>query len=60
MHVYGGLPQGETNGREGGKEMTLRCERMEVHYIYTYEDSIMKPTKHCLKRKGIRERGMGI
>jgi hypothetical protein len=26
MHVYGGLPQGETNGREGGKEMTLRCE----------------------------------
>jgi hypothetical protein len=21
---------------------------MEVHYIYTYEDVIMKPTKHCL------------
>jgi hypothetical protein len=22
---------------------------MEVHYIYAYEDRIMKSTKHCLK-----------
>jgi hypothetical protein len=29
-------------------------KRIEVHFIYTYEDSIMKPTKHCLE-KGIME-----
>jgi hypothetical protein len=23
---------------------------MEVHYVYTYEDSIMKPTNECLKK----------
>jgi hypothetical protein len=23
---------------------------IEMHYVYTYEDSIMKPTKHFLKR----------
>jgi hypothetical protein len=33
-----------------GKGKDTRMKRMEVHYIYTYEDSIMKPTKHCLKR----------
>jgi hypothetical protein len=33
-------------------------KRMEVHHIYTYEDSIMNPTKHCLK-KGEGERGSG-
>jgi hypothetical protein len=32
-----------------GKERLLRVKRMEVRFIYTYEDSIMKHTKHCLK-----------
>jgi hypothetical protein len=34
-------------------------ERMGVGFIYTSEDSIMKPAKHCLKRKG-GGRGMEI
>jgi hypothetical protein len=25
-------------------------KRMEVYCIYTYKDSILNPTKHCLKR----------
>jgi hypothetical protein len=29
-------------------------KRMEVHCIDTYEDSTMKPTKHCLQ---VREEG---
>jgi hypothetical protein len=33
-------------------------KRMEVHYIYTYEDSIIKPTKYCLK-KGENGEGNG-
>jgi hypothetical protein len=37
----------------------LRDEEMEVCYIYTYEGSIMKPTKHCLKEGRKRERGNG-
>jgi hypothetical protein len=28
-----------------------RLKRIEVHYIYMYEDSIIKPTKHCLKSR---------
>jgi hypothetical protein len=32
---------------------------MGVYCIYTYEDSTMKPTKHCLKGRK-RERGIGI
>lgn len=31
---------------------------MEVHYKYTYENSIMKPTTHCLKKEG-EEEGKG-
>jgi hypothetical protein len=29
---------------------------MEECYIYTYEDSVMEPTKHCLERGGRDER----
>jgi hypothetical protein len=31
-------------------------KRTEVNYIYTHEDSRMKPTKHCLKKVD-KERG---
>jgi hypothetical protein len=39
---------------EGEEERTLKDEEGEVQYIYTYEDSVTKPTEHCLKR-GRRE-----
>jgi hypothetical protein len=29
--------------------------RLEVPCIHTYEDSRMKPTKHCLKKEGEEE-----
>jgi hypothetical protein len=35
-------------------------KKMEVHCIYTHEDSIMKSTKHCLKGGGEREREIRI
>jgi hypothetical protein len=37
---------------EGEKERLLRMKRKDVEYICKYEDSIVKPTKHCLKRGG--------
>jgi hypothetical protein len=33
------------------KERILRGEAVEVHYMYTHEDSIMKPTKCSLKER---------
>jgi hypothetical protein len=33
-----------------GRGGYLTVKRMEVHYVYTYEDSIMKPTNECLKK----------
>jgi hypothetical protein len=33
---------------------------MEVCYRYTYEDSLMKPNKYCLKRKKAREANRNI
>jgi hypothetical protein len=41
-------------GREVGKERmlkneVLRVKRIKICNTYTYEGSIMKPTKHCLK-----------
>jgi hypothetical protein len=35
--------RGERKGYTGAK-------RIKVCFIYTYEDNIMKPTKHCLKK----------
>jgi hypothetical protein len=35
-------------------------KRMEVCCIYTYEDSIMKPTKHCVREEGRKKGGVGI
>jgi hypothetical protein len=35
-------------------------KRFEVCHIYTYEDSIMKPTKHCLKKREEKWKGMEI
>jgi hypothetical protein len=32
---------------------------MKVCYIYTYEDSVMKPTKYCLKRGRQKYNGGG-
>jgi hypothetical protein len=40
-----GTGTGEQKGYQG-------VRRMEVHSTYTYEDSIMKPTKYCLKLGG--------
>jgi hypothetical protein len=31
---------GLVSEREEGKEMILRVKRVEVHYMYTYEDSV--------------------
>jgi hypothetical protein len=71
MKVLRGLSWGK-NRQEGerGKERIMRGEEDEctlhmcvyIHmyiYVYIYEDSIMKPTKHCLKESGGRKR-MGI
>jgi hypothetical protein len=49
--LYGG-----SMGEAGRKERIHGgTKRMEVGCIYTYEDSIMDPTKHCL-RKGRRRK----
>jgi hypothetical protein len=43
------------------KEITMRVKRvkrMKVFCMYTYEDSMVKPVKHCLKEEG-RGRGNG-
>jgi hypothetical protein len=47
MRIGDGLDEGR-----GGKERIWKGEK----YIYTYEDSIMKPTKHCLERGKVGER----
>jgi hypothetical protein len=39
-----------------GKERRLRVKRMEVHFIYAYEVSTVKPSKLCLIK---REKGKG-
>jgi hypothetical protein len=49
-------------GRGGGKGR-IGCwgvKRIEEHYVYTYKDGIMKPTKHCLEKWGRREGVRGI
>jgi hypothetical protein len=53
-----GLSGGGLMGEEGERKRNLGVKKMEVHRIYTYEDSIMKLTKHCLKERG-RERWNG-
>jgi hypothetical protein len=40
-----------STGRRRGKGKDSDGVKMEVCYIYTYEDRIMKPTKHCLKTR---------
>jgi hypothetical protein len=57
MYIEDCLGGGCRRGR--GKERTLRVKRMEVWCIYTYKDSIMKPTKHCLK-EGEEKGGMEV
>jgi hypothetical protein len=45
-----GVFLGKISEREKGKRKGhWGVKRMEVHCIYTDEDSIMKPAKHCLK-----------
>jgi hypothetical protein len=43
--------------RKGERKGYARMKKMEVCYIRTYEDTIMKPINHCLKEwgKGTRE-----
>jgi hypothetical protein len=41
---------GVSAGGGGGKESIPGAERIEVCYICPYEDHIVKPTKHCLKK----------
>jgi hypothetical protein len=55
LNIFGGL-SGQISE---GEERILRVKRIKVCYIYAYEDSIMKPTKHCMK-KGVWRRGMEI
>jgi hypothetical protein len=54
MNVYGGL--GGCSRKEEG-ERTLRVKRMEVCYIYPYEDSIMNSPNTVLERE---EKGKGV
>jgi hypothetical protein len=51
MNVYGELSRGIT-GRVGRKGRDTEGGRGSKYATYTHEDSIMKPTKHCLKKVG--------
>jgi hypothetical protein len=42
-----------------GKERILRGKEIKIYHMYILEDSIIKPTKHCLKKEEERK-GMGI
>jgi hypothetical protein len=42
MNVYGGL-----SGGRGQREGIREVKRMEICFIYTYEDNIVKPIEHC-------------
>jgi hypothetical protein len=46
MNVIGRV-RGDSEREERERKGHLVVKRMEVHFIYTYEDSIMRPTKHC-------------
>jgi hypothetical protein len=50
--MYIGDCLGGIRGRGGERKGYRGVKRMEVHYIYTYEDSAMKLTKCCLKEEG--------
>jgi hypothetical protein len=55
MDIYGGLSGWGISGRGRGtgKERILRSEEdQSMLQIYcTYKESIIKPTKHCLKKE---------
>jgi hypothetical protein len=58
---------GDFLGGRGTSEQGMRKERLlrgeedgSTHYIYTYENSIMKPTKHCLKKREEEEENGNI
>jgi hypothetical protein len=52
--VVKGILFGGTSRREGRKEKVLRGEYDKSTY-FIYGNSIMKPTKKCLKRKGEKD-----
>jgi hypothetical protein len=56
--VWGLSGGGINRRREGAKERVLRGEA-DQSTLHVYEDGIMKPTKHCLKKKG-RKNIMGV
>jgi hypothetical protein len=57
MNVYGGLWGSGISRRRGrGKEKYSGVKRMEKCNMCTYEDSIMKPIKNCLKERRGRNR----
>jgi hypothetical protein len=58
MHASGGLP-GEDQCSGRGKQRVLSDEENETCCLFTHEDKIVKPTKHCLKEGGRESRGMG-
>jgi hypothetical protein len=52
--VYMGVCLGVISGKGSGKgkdaeEWIAKTKRIKICNTYTYEGSIMKPTKHCLK-----------
>jgi hypothetical protein len=49
MNVNGELSRG-ISIREEGEKRILWVKRFEVCFMYTHEDSIMKPTKYFRKR----------
>jgi hypothetical protein len=44
------------SGAGGGGKGYLGVKRIKVHYVYTQEYNIMKPTKRCLKTEKGRRR----
>jgi hypothetical protein len=51
MNVYVRLSQVDEEMGEGERKGYWRVKKIEIWYMYTYDDSIAKPTKHWTKRE---------
>jgi hypothetical protein len=47
---------GISGREEGNKRGHWEVKRFKAYYICKYEDSMMKRIKHCLKKRGKRDR----
>jgi hypothetical protein len=50
MNVNRGLSRGGLVGGGAGKERMLGVKMIEVHFMYLYEERIVKPTKYSLTK----------